>query len=154
MSLTRISLGLVSMILASSSFASEAIRYSGTGSAEDVNGWNSPCSSISLSVLSTDDQIELSNLRFVCGAISKNHDPIKLAKRAGNLFRNSEKVGTYTANEIDIVLPEEHVNDLLFVVRILKKGDELIYKEDWLSQQDGGLDQTFDMTGTLKPFSN
>jgi hypothetical protein len=42
----------------------------------------------------------------------------------------------------------------LFVVRILKKGDELIYKEDWLSQQDGGLDQTFDMTGTLKPFSN
>jgi len=151
MSTTRMALGLLSLIIATSGFASEVTHYSGTGSAEDANGWNAPCTSISLSVLSAADKVELLNLQFVCGAVSKEHDPITLEKRAGNLFQGSKKVGTYSENEIDAILPEEHINDLLFVIRMLKRGDELIFKEDWLSQQDGGLDQTFDMTGTLKP---
>ena len=126
-------------------------EYSGTGQASDVNGWDSPCTSSTITVLESATNLKLSNQKYSCGSLGATHGPIDLLKKADGLYLGDKKVGLYSATEIDAMLPFEHLKDVSFVFRLIKKGDSLVYTEDWLSLDQGAYTQAFEMGATLKP---
>ena len=127
-------------------------NFSGVGSAFDFNGWDAPCTSVTASLEVTATRVKLRDASYECGAIAQKHDPISLERNASDeLFLDGRRVGVYSDDEIDFVLPFAHVDGMSFVIRLLKSNDSVLFREDWISEQDGALDHTFEMSATLKP---
>ena len=123
--------------------------YQGSGQAADSNGWDSPCPHVTLAFVETATSLSFSNMRYVCGSLGANHDPLLVMKRGQDLYLDQKKVGSFSDTEVDLIVPFDHLANTSYVARLVKKNGQVLYTEDWLSFQDGSYVQVFEMGSSL-----
>ncbi len=144
-------LSLVSVVSIAKTNATFTGRFVGSGFATEINGWDSPCSLIAINLMETANSVEISGLTVECGSLTQHSNSVRLEKKDGVLFLEGHQVGLLSDTELAANLPFGTISGMSYVLRLMKRGDSLVYKENWVEHDSESWTDVVQINGILRP---